>query len=351
VNAAVTANAFDRPMLRSVRMHGFNRAAVQGRGNDMTGVFVARWLMVFGLIVALLPLHAQSQATVPAMHSAVVDTTATLTSDERARIEASIAPYEARKGSQMQVLMVPSTQPESIDEYAVRAFAQWKLGRKGIDDGVLIVVARDDHHARIEVGYGLEGAIPDAAASRILEDRMLPKFHDNDYAGGIADGVDALIGLADGEPLPAPTYKHAGRTTSQTIGIMVGIGFACLIGGVFLALPIAGAIYAWRHKRRGFWMRLIVLAVLACIAWGRAALSGETFNDSWPPFALMSYLVVTFTFISAFPKSSGGSSSSDDDSSSSSSDSESSSSSSSDSDDDRSGDGGSSGGGGASGSW
>jgi uncharacterized protein len=322
----------------------------------MAGTFVARWLIVCGLILASLPLRAQSQATIPAMDSAVVDTTATLTPDQRQRIEASIAPYEARKGSQMQVLMVPSTQPESIEEYAVRAFAQWKLGRKGIDDGVLIVVARDDHRARIEVGYGLEGAIPDAAASRILEDRMLPKFHDGDYAGGIANGVDALIGLAEGEPLaaPEPAKEHSAGNAGHTIGMIIGITFACIIGSVFLAVPIAGAVYAWRHKRRGFWARLIGLAVLACIALGFAAFKGAALHDGWPPFAILGYLVTTFTFASAFPQSSGGSSRSDDDSSSSSSSTSSDSSgsdSSSSSDDSRSGGGGSSGGGGASGSW
>jgi uncharacterized protein len=324
----------------------------------MAGTFVARWLIVSGLILASLPLRAQSQATIPAMDSAVVDTTATLTPDERARIEASIAPYEARKGSQMQVLMVPSTQPESIEEYAVHAFAQWKLGRKGIDDGVLIVVARDDHRARIEVGYGLEGAIPDVAASRILQDRMLPKFHNDDYAGGIADGVDALIGLADGEPLaaPEPAKEHSAANVGHTIGVIIGITFACIVGSVFLAVPIAGAVYAWRHKRRGFWARLIGLAVLACLALGFAAFKGVALHDGWPPFAMLGYLVTTFTFASVFKQSSGGSSGSDDDfdssrNSSSSDSSGSSSSSSSGSDDSRSGGGGSSGGGGASGSW
>jgi uncharacterized protein len=322
----------------------------------MTRLPIARWLLVCGFLLAPVAARAQSQTPVPAMGSAVVDTTGTLTPGERADIEARIAPFEARRGSQMQVLMVAGTQPESIEQYAVRAFAQWKLGRKGVDDGVLVVVARDEHRARVEVGYGLEGAIPDAAASRILRDRMLPKFRRDDYAGGIADGVDALIALADGEPLPTPAPSGDLQTSLQpspvvrpSAGTIVAIVFACLFASVFLAVPVAGAVYAWRHKRRGFWIRVFALATLACVALGYIAFGGGSFHDQWPPLALMSYLITTFTFASAFPQSSGGGSDSDDDFGSSSS--SSSADSSSSSDDSRTGGGGSSGGGGASASW
>ena len=108
---------------------------------------------------------------------------------------------QQRKGSQLQVLVVPTTQPEDIEQYAVRAFEQCKLGRKGVDDGVLLVVAKDDRRVRIEVGYGLEGAIPDATASRVIQEYLVPKFRAGDYGGGISDATAALVKLIDGEPL------------------------------------------------------------------------------------------------------------------------------------------------------
>ena len=100
--------------------------------------------------------------------------------------------------------MVPTTQPETIEQYTVRAFEQFKLGRKGVDDGVLIVVAKDDRRVRIEPGYGLEGAIPDAIANRVIQEYLVPKFRANDYGGGLTDATAALVKIIDGEPLPAP---------------------------------------------------------------------------------------------------------------------------------------------------
>jgi uncharacterized protein len=107
--------------------------------------------------------------------------------------------------------MVPTVQPEDIAQYAVRAFEQWKLGRKGVDDGVLLVVAKDDHRVRIEVGYGLEGAIPDATSARVIQEYMVPKFRAGDYAGGITDATAVLVKLVDGEPLPAPMADNRGK--------------------------------------------------------------------------------------------------------------------------------------------
>ncbi|WP_242113012.1 TPM domain-containing protein [Luteimonas aquatica] len=150
------------------------------------------------------PAAADRRVPIPALESAVIDLTGTLSTQQRAGIAATIDAYEARSHGQLQVLMLPSTQPESIEQYALRAFNTWKLGRKDIDDGLLVVVAKDDRRARIEVGYGLEAAIPDITAGRVIDDYMLPGFKRDDYAGGIADGVRALIGLAEGQPLPEP---------------------------------------------------------------------------------------------------------------------------------------------------
>lgn len=147
---------------------------------------------------------AQSLAPIPALGSPVVDTTGTLDADAIARLERQALALQQRKGSQLQILMVPTTRPEDIAGYAQRVYDQWKLGRENVDDGALIVVAKDDRTARIHTGYGLEGAIPDIAAGRVIQEYMVPKFREGDYAGGLDDATAQLVKLIDGEPLPAP---------------------------------------------------------------------------------------------------------------------------------------------------
>jgi uncharacterized protein len=162
-----------------------------------------RSLALSALLVAGGPAAAQ-QASIPALDSPVVDTTGTLSPAQKQGLVQQALALQQRKGSQLQVLMVPSTQPETIEQYTTRAFEQYRLGRKGVDDGVLLVVAKDDHRVRIEPGYGLEGAIPDAIANRITQEYLVPKFRNGDYAGGLTDATAAIVKLIDGEPLPAP---------------------------------------------------------------------------------------------------------------------------------------------------
>ena len=152
--------------------------------------------------------QAQAQAVIPAFDSPVVDTTGTLDAASRQQLAQQALDLQQRKGSQLQVLMVSTTAPEAIEPYAVRAFEQFKLGRKGVDDGVLLVVAKDDRKVRIEVGYGLEGAIPDIAAGRVIQEYLAPRFRQGDYAGGITEATAQLVKLIDGEPLPEPVATH-----------------------------------------------------------------------------------------------------------------------------------------------
>lgn len=156
------------------------------------------------------PLHAQQLAPIPPLDAPVVDVTGTLDAATRQALEAQARALQQRKGSQLQVLLVPSTQPEDIAAYTQRAYDQWKLGRKGVDDGVLLVVAVDDRHVRIQPGYGLEGAIPDATAARVIQEYLVPKFRAGDYGGGLTDATAALVKLIDGEPLPAPMADNRG---------------------------------------------------------------------------------------------------------------------------------------------
>ena len=170
-----------------------------------------RSIVLLLLLLACALAQAQQLAPIPALDSPVIDTTATLDAATKQALEAQALALQQRKGSQLQILMVPTVQPEDIAQYAVRAFEQWKLGRKGVDDGVLLVVAKDDHRVRIEVGYGLEGAIPDATSARVIQEYMVPKFRADDYAGGITDATAMLVKLIDGEPLPAPMADNQPR--------------------------------------------------------------------------------------------------------------------------------------------
>ncbi|MFD0739966.1 TPM domain-containing protein [Lysobacter koreensis] len=190
-----------------------------------------RLLLLIALLLACAVAQAQQLAAIPALDSPVVDTTGTLDGIARQNLEAQARALQQRKGSQLQVLVVPTTQPEDIAQYAVRAYDQWKLGRKGVDDGVLLLVAKDDRRVRIEVGYGLEGAIPDATAIRVISEYMVPKFRANDYAGGISDATAVLVKLIDGEPLPAPMVDQ--RPASQ------GDGGGSWLMALFVAFIVA----------------------------------------------------------------------------------------------------------------
>ena len=146
-------------------------------------------------------------ADIPALKARVTDTTGTLSAADVARIEGKLKAFEQQKGSQIVVLMVPTTQPEAIEQYSIRLAEAWKIGRKKVDDGLILLVAKNDRKMRIEVGYGLEGAVPDAIAKRIISEVIAPRFRANDYPGGIEAGVDGLIAIASGEELPAPEQK------------------------------------------------------------------------------------------------------------------------------------------------
>jgi uncharacterized protein len=171
----------------------------------------------------------------------VVDTTGTLDAASRQILVDKALALQQRKGSQLQVLIVPSTGGEDIAQYARRVFDQWKLGRDGVDDGVLLLVAINDRRVRIEPGYGLEGAIPDALANRIIQEYLVPQFRAGDYSGGIAAASTALIGLIDGEALPAPVSSHRPATGDGgggwMLGIFLGVMAGSVLGGLFSRLP------------------------------------------------------------------------------------------------------------------
>jgi uncharacterized protein len=150
-----------------------------------------------------------ADVAVPPLTGRVVDQTATLSSSDVAALTQTLKDLETRKGSQVAVLIVPTTAPETIEQYSIRVAEAWKIGRRKIDDGALLVVAKDDHKLRIEVGYGLEGALTDVTARRIIDEIITPKFRSGDFAGGISAGIDRIVGVINGEPLPAPEPQQS----------------------------------------------------------------------------------------------------------------------------------------------
>ena len=151
---------------------------------------------------------ALADVAVPPLVGRVVDQTGTLSSSDIDSLQQTLRAFESRKGSQIAVLIVPTTAPETIEQYSLRVAESWKIGRKKIDDGALLVVAKNDRHLRIEVGYGLEGALTDATSKRIIDEDITPKFKSGDFAGGISAGLNRMIRVIDGEKLPAPEPPH-----------------------------------------------------------------------------------------------------------------------------------------------
>ena len=179
-------------------------------------------------------LSAWAQIAVPPLGGRVTDLTGTLTREQQAGLERMLEQFEARKGSQLAVLMVPTTAPETIEQYALRVGEQWKIGRKKIDDGAILVVAKNDRTLRIEVGYGLEGVLNDATASRIIREIIVPRFREGDFYGGINAGLDRMMRLIDGEPLPEPSARSSPAAPAT--------GFMHLLPILLVVAMIGGAI-------------------------------------------------------------------------------------------------------------
>ncbi|AGK49291.1 repair family protein [Burkholderia thailandensis MSMB121] len=185
----------------------------------------------------------RAEQPVPPLAARVTDETGTLTAAERAALEQSLKDFEARKGSQIAVLIVPTTQPETIEQYSIRVVEQWKLGRANVDDGALLIVAKNDRTLRIEVGYGLEGVLTDATSHRIIDEIIVPSFRRGDFYGGISAGVGSMMRVIEGEPLPPP---RARRGDAGGLGRLLPLLFVMTIvaGGVLRAIfgRLAGSV-------------------------------------------------------------------------------------------------------------
>ena len=176
---------------------------------------------------------AWAQVPVPPLTARVTDLTATLTREQQAGLERMLQEFESRKGSQLAVLLVPTTAPEAIEQFSLRVAEQWKVGRKKIDDGAILVVAKDDRTLRIEVGYGLEGVLNDATASRIIREAIVPRFREGDFYGGINAGLDRMMRVIDGEPLPEPA-KQGLSVQGGLLQMLPVLLILALVGGSIL---------------------------------------------------------------------------------------------------------------------
>jgi len=194
-----------------------------------------------------------ADVAVPPLTGRVVDLTGTLSNAEIAAQSQRLAELEKRKGSQIAILIVPTTQPETIEQYSIRVAEAWKIGRRKIDDGALMVIAKNDHKLRIEVGYGLEGALTDVTARRIIDEVIAPRFRSGDFVGGINAGLTRIIGVIDGEPLPAPAPEasHGQDLDWNTlssfapffiVGAIIFGGFLRALFGTLLGSAAAGGI-------------------------------------------------------------------------------------------------------------
>lgn len=196
---------------------------------------------LFFALVLCWPFAATAEVAVPALSGRVVDQTGTLSAGDVDTLTQKLKDLEKRKGSQIAVLIVPTTQPETIEQFSIRVAETWKIGRRKIDDGALLVVAKNDHKLRIEVGYGLEGALTDITARRIIDEVIVPRFRTGDFAGGISAGVDRIIRVTDGEPLPAPRPEASHNDAPDFLFNVVFSPFG-FIGYVVLAGIMRGLL-------------------------------------------------------------------------------------------------------------
>ncbi|MTI21550.1 YgcG family protein [Fulvivirga sp. RKSG066] len=185
---------------------------------------------------------AQDFVSIPPLNARVIDKTGTLSNSQTNAIEATLSQFEQTKGGQIVVLMIPSTSSEAIEQYSIRVVEEWKIGRKGVDDGILLLIAKNDRKIRIEVGYGLEGAVPDAYASRVINQIIKPEFRSGDFYHGITKGLDAIIGLVEGEQLPEPIRNESSGdgSWSKYINVLFPFLIIFVVVGNYLLKKILG---------------------------------------------------------------------------------------------------------------
>jgi len=241
------------------------------------------------LIAALLAVAQLFALEVPYLASRVNDEADLLGPEAEQRLESTLGTLERETGAQVAVLTIPSLEDEVLEDFSIRVVEQWKLGRAGVDDGVLLLVARDDRKLRIEVGYGLEGALPDVVARRIIDEIIVPELRNGDFEGGIEAGVAALAGVIRGEELPPPPARSSGG----------GGGGFDFVGAILVALFVmSGALSSAIRKKP---MRALIVALVGALLVGAGlalfltVIWGILGAGAWLFFVLLTYLAPAST--------------------------------------------------------
>jgi uncharacterized protein len=247
-------------------------------------------LLIACVALATSTAFAQNLQSIPKLAARVTDLTGTLTAEQQSLLEEKLAAFEARKGAQIAMLVVPTTQPEEIAEYSIRLADQWKLGRQKIDDGALLLVAKNDRDLRIEVGKGLEGVLTDVAAHRIISETIIPLLRQGDFYGGINAGLDQMIRVIDGEQLPAPDPGWQGHSVRGVSHLVPFLFVAVLFGSVVLRSLFGrglGAVIAGAATGAVVYFvgQAIFIAVIAgLIAFLFALISGFSGGGAWSSY-------------------------------------------------------------------
>lgn len=247
-----------------------------------------RWLAAAGLGLFVALVMAQDVQPVPALTSHVIDATGTLSSAQTQALENKLNAFEQTRGSQVVLLLVPTTQPEDIASYANRVGNTWKIGRKAVGDGLIVLVAKSDRKVRIEVAKTLEGAIPDLAAKQIIDEAMTPRFKQGDFAGGLDAAVDQITARIKGEALPAPAQR-SGRSGAD-------FEWTDLLIFLFIAVPIAGTMAR----------RMLGRNSGALLTGGAAGVLALFMTTSLVIAGIAGLLALLFTLLSGNGRSSGG---------------------------------------------
>ena len=248
-----------------------------------------RALTLFLLLCGIGLTGAQELQSIPPLSAHVTDLTSTLTVDERGRLDAKLASFEHEKGSQIAVLLVPSVKPETIEQYALRVVETWKVGRKGVDDGVLLLVAKQDRKLRIEVGYGLEGVLNDATAKRIVSETISPPLKEGHFYAGIDAGVDAIVRVIGGDALPPPKHlASSSGVNGSSMNTLLPIAFilVVVVGGIlrrifgrFIGAGIVGTAVGIIAALMA--SSLLVASVAGIIAFIFALMAGMSGGGGW----------------------------------------------------------------------
>lgn len=250
-----------------------------------------RWLICLWLLCLPVWAVAADELAIPVLQSRVTDQTGTLDSGQKSQLETRLQQIESAKGAQIAILLLPSVKPESIEQYGIRLAEAWKLGRKGVDDGLIIIVAKNDRRMRIEVGYGLEGAIPDAVAKRIVSEQMVPRFKQGDYFGGLEAALGAvdsvLDGAGDGSAKPANAVANSGDWWEENQGlvfaILFGAGILHALLGIMGSIVVAGIAGVVVFLATASWLMALLAAlavfILSLFGLGRGGYGGGGFSS------------------------------------------------------------------------